>query len=105
MMDQNVERIKELIVLKITNKLSEEQSKELEELSKIPGVKMFIEKMTKEYLVEEIKLIRKLDENSSRVWEDMKPDIVFRKKVLSLWQRMAIAASFVLVISGGAYLY
>jgi hypothetical protein len=105
MMDQNVERIKELIVLKITDKLSEEQSKELEELSKIPGVKMFIEKMTKEYLVEEIKLIRKLDENSSRVWEDMKPDIDFRKRVLSLWQRMAIAASFVLVISGGAYLY
>lgn len=99
------ERIKELIVLKITDKLSEEQSKELDELSKIPGVKMFIEKMTKEYLAGEIKLIRKFDEGKSQVWEDMKPNIVFRKRVLSLWQRMAIAASFVLVISICAYLY
>lgn len=105
-MDQNVEeRIKELVVLKITNQLSEEQSKELNELSKIPGVKLFIEKMTKEYLVEEIKLIRKFDEGKSQVWEDMKPNIVFRKRALSLWQRMAIAASFVLVISVCAYLY
>ncbi len=40
--------------------------------------------MTKEYLAGEIKLIRKLDERTSQVWEDMKPNIVFRKRVLSL---------------------
>ncbi|QEC40309.1 FecR family protein [Pseudobacter ginsenosidimutans] len=106
MMEKNVEeRVKELIVLKITNKLSEEQSKELDELRKIPGVNLFIEKMTKEYLVEEIKVIKKLDERKSLVWDSMRPGIEFRKKVLTLWQRVAIAASFVIVVSGGVYLY
>ncbi|WP_127126419.1 FecR family protein [Pseudoflavitalea rhizosphaerae] len=99
------ERLKELIVLKITKGLSEEQSKELDELKKIPGVELFIEKMTKEYLVEEIKVIKKLDERKPLVWDNMRPGIDLRKKVLTLWQKMAIAASFAIVVSGGVYLY
>lgn len=99
------ERIKDLFVLKMTNRLSEEQREELEELRKIPGVNLFIEKLTKEYLVEEIKVIQKMDERKDLVWENMQPGIEFRKKVLTLWQRMAIAASFVVVITGGVYLY
>lgn len=106
MIDQNVEdRIRLLLALKITNKLSAEQVKELEELSKLPGVKMFIEKMNEEYLIREITVMRKFDDRKSTVWDNMKPVIEFRRKVLSIWQRMAIAASFVLVVGIGAYLY
>ncbi|MBO9634745.1 MAG: FecR domain-containing protein, partial [Chitinophagaceae bacterium] len=107
MNDQNVEkRVRELVALTIMNKLSEGQKKELKELSKIPGVKEFIEKLTKEeYLANEMQIIDKLDERKSLVWENMKPQIVFRKRIISIWQKLAIAASFVLVISVCAYLY
>lgn len=107
MNDQNVEtRVRKLVALKIINKLSEGQIKELEELSKIPGVKEFIEKFSKEeYLAKEIQIIDKLEERKSLVWENMKPNIVFRRRIISIWQKLAIAASFVLVISVCAYLY
>ncbi len=94
-----------LLALKITNKLSEEQSKELDELSKIPGVKMFIEKMKEDYLIKEIEVMQKFDDRKSTVWDNMKPLIEFRRRVLTIWQRMALAASFALIIAISAYLY
>lgn len=107
MNDQNVEtRVRKLVALKITNKLSEKQSKELDVLSSIPGVKMFIETLTKEdYLVKEINTISRLSDRQSLIWENMKPHIVFRKRIITMWQRLAIAASFLVVISVGAYLF
>lgn len=107
MNDHSVEnRVRELVALKITNKLSIEQSKELDELSKIPGVKRFIETLTnEEYLVKEIRQIQKFEERKSLVWENMKPYVAFKRRIITMWQRLAIAASFLLIISVGAYLY
>lgn len=106
MIDQNVEnRIKVLLALKITNKLSVEQEKELRELSRLPGVQTFIDTMKEDYLINEIRVIQNFDDRKSTVWDNMKPKIEFRRKVLTIWQRMAIAASFVLIIGIGAYLY
>lgn len=103
-MNDSVERAKELFVRKITHKLSEEQNKELNELMTIPEVKLFIEKMTPEYLAAEIEVMKKLEERRSYVWENMKPNIDFGKRVFPIWKRMAFAASFIIVVSSGAYL-
>lgn len=107
MYDQKVEdRILELIVLKVTNKISSEQMQELQILQEIPGVKEYIQKLDdKNYLVQEIQTIERLSAKKEQVWERMMNQEGKVRKINTIWKRLAIAASFIIVLSLCAYLF
>lgn len=103
---QQQERLIELLAKKITGTLSEQEEQELfARLEAEPAARTFADQFSPEFLANELKLREETD--SQAEWEKFRVQAGFRKRNLrwSFGRSMAVAASLLLIVTAGLYLY
>lgn len=103
---QQQERLIELLAKKITGTLSEQEEQELfARLEVEPAARIFADQFSPEFLANELKLREETDTQAA--WEKFRMQAGFRKRDLrwSFGRSMAVAASLLLIVTAGLYLY
>lgn len=100
-----LERIKQLLLLRINGYISKREERELLDLCKsFPELTELVNSINAEYIKKELVDISKFSERKEIVWQDLRVKLGFVRRNVSLFRKAAIAAS-VILISGVSYFY
>lgn len=100
-----LERIKQLLLLRINGYISKREEKELLDLCKsFPELTELVNSINAEYIKNELAVVSRLSERKELVWQGLRGKLGFTSRNIGLIRKAVIAAS-VILISGASYFY